>query len=192
MSGCASLCVCVCVCVCDCLSVCDMQVRVLLGGVFASTVRALIETPLELAKVRRQVNSTWHFRELYSGFSVTWFRCQGLMNTYFIVVDSLRRNYPDIFASKFLGPFLVSGCAATLGWWVVWPLEHMKSQVQGEYGRKQSVLARMRLVVRERGGFFALYRGLGPGTIRSFLANGSSMVVMMYAQRKVTQWGLRN
>ena len=169
-----------------------MQVRVLLAGLFASTVRSLIETPLELAKVRKQVNSTWQFRHLYSGFFVTWLRCQGLMNTYFITVDTLRRHYPDIFASTFLGPFLISGCAATLGWWVVWPLEHMKSQIQGEYGRKQSLGGRIRLVMRERGGFFALYRGLAPGTIRSFLANGSSMVVMAFAQRKVTEWGLRN
>jgi hypothetical protein len=57
--------------------------------------------------------------------------------------------------------------------------------------RQMSVIQRMKLVVRERGGYFALYRGIMPGTIRSFLANGTSMVVMATAQRKVTEWGLR-
>lgn len=50
----------------------------------------------------------------------------------------------------------------------------------------------MSKMVRERGGFLALYRGIGPGTIRSFLANGSSMIVMVHAQKKVTEWGWRD
>ena len=115
----------------------------------------------------------------------------GLMCTYFILVDSGRRHFPDMFSRPVLGPFLTSGLAATIGWWVVWPLENMKSQVQGQYGKSDvSVLTRIRQVYRERG-FLALYRGIGPGTIRSFLANGTSMIVMSYAHRKVSEWGLR-
>ncbi len=53
-------------------------------------------------------------------------------------------------------------------------------------------MQRIRFILRERGGVIGLYRGLGPGTCRSFLANGSAMVVMQYAQRKVTEWGLRD
>ena len=49
----------------------------------------------------------------------------------------------------------------------------------------------MSLVIRERGGFFGLYRGIVPGSIRSFLANGCAMIVMSYAQRKVSELGLR-
>ena len=55
-----------------------------------------------------------------------------------------------------------------------------------------SVLERMRRVMVERGGFLALYRGIWPGTIRSFLSNGSSMVVMVWAQKKVSEMGLRD
>ena len=164
----------------------------LISGLFAATVRSAIETPLEFMKVRGQTNQSWKFRQLYTGLGVTWLRCQGLMNTYFIIVDNIRRNHPEVFKVTFLGPFLVSGLAATAGWWVVWPFEYMKSQIQGGYGGKESTLKRMRKIVSERGGFFALYRGLAPGTIRSFIANGTSMVVMTYAQRKVTEFGLRN
>jgi hypothetical protein len=49
----------------------------------------------------------------------------------------------------------------------------------------------MATIIREKG-FFSLYRGIMPGTIRSFLANGTSMVVMTFAQRKVTELGLRD
>ena len=169
-----------------------VQLRVLAGGFFASTARSVIETPLEYVKVRRQTGQGWRFRDVYRGFGVTWLRTQGLMVTYFVLVDSTRRHAPELFSFPVFGPFLVSGVAATTAWWVVWPLEYMKSQVQGGYGPERSLLARMRMVVRERGGFLALYRGIGPGTIRSFIANGTSMAVMQWAQKKVTEWGIRD
>ncbi|KAK6188766.1 hypothetical protein SNE40_004878 [Patella caerulea] len=168
-----------------------LQLRVLTAGACASTVRAVIETPLEYAKVRGQTSQKWQLSKVYTGFGVTWCRTMGLMCTFFILVDSGRRHFPEHFKRPLLGPFLTSGIAATLAWWIVWPLEYMKCQVQCDYGQKVSVVQRMRNVIRERGGFFALYRGLMPGTIRSFLANGTSMVVMVTAQRKVSEWGLR-
>lgn len=168
-----------------------LQMRVLFGGLCASTARAIIETPLELAKVRRQTEQSWKLSQLYNGFGLTWTRTIGLMCTYFILVDSGRRHASDLFNRPILGPFLTSGLAATIGWWVVWPFENMKSQVQGQYGQSNvSVLSRMSHTIKERG-FFALYRGIGPGTIRSFLANGTSMIVMSFAHRKVSDWGLR-
>jgi len=58
--------------------------------------------------------------------------------------------------------------------------------------KMKTIMQRIRFILNERGGLIGLYRGLGPGTCRSFLANGSAMVVMQYAQRKVTEWGLRD
>lgn len=168
-----------------------LQVRVLLAGAAASTARAIIETPLELAKIRRQTGQTWQFKGLYRGFGVTWYRTMGLLCTYFILLDSGRRKFPDLFRRPILGPFLASGIAATFAWWVVWPLENMKSQVQGNYGKDLPVVVRMRLVIKERGGLSGLYRGIVPGSIRSFMSNGTSMIAMSWAQRKVSQWGLR-
>lgn len=57
--------------------------------------------------------------------------------------------------------------------------------------RNEPVMKRMHRVVMERGGYLALYRGILPGTMRSFLSNGTSMVVMVQAQKKVSEWGLR-
>ncbi|GAB1610652.1 mitochondrial ornithine transporter 2-like [Argonauta hians] len=170
-----------------------IQVRVLLAGAFAATCRAVIETPLEYAKVRGQVNRSWMLRNVYTGFGVTCCRTQGLLCTYFMLVDSGRRHFPEQFQRPLLGPFLTSGIAATLAWWIVWPVEYMKCQVQSGYGTQQiSVIQRMWRIMRDKGGFLALYRGIWPGTIRSFLANGISMTVMANAQRKVSEWGLRD
>ncbi|XP_040061607.1 mitochondrial ornithine transporter 1 isoform X2 [Ixodes scapularis] len=169
-----------------------LQTRVVVGGVIASTARAIIECPLEYAKISRQIGQTWTLRKVYTGFGVTWLRTVGLMTSYFIFLDSGRRHFNDYFQRPLLGPFLISGLAATAAWWIVWPLEYMKSQVQGHYGKNVSLLQRMRSVYSEKGGFAAMYRGLAPGSIRSFVANGTSMIVMSYAQRKVTELGLRD
>ena len=53
-------------------------------------------------------------------------------------------------------------------------------------------MQRVKFIVRERGGITGLYRGIAPGTVRGFFAYGSSMVVMQYAQRKATEFGLRD
>ena len=55
-----------------------------------------------------------------------------------------------------------------------------------------TVMQRLKFIVRERGSFLALYRGLGPGLYRSYFANGFAMIIMSYAQRKISEWGLRD
>ena len=50
---------------------------------------------------------------------------------------------------------------------------------------------RLAMTFREKG-VTGLYRGIGPGTLRSFLANGISMIMMSNAQKLVTKLGLRD
>ena len=52
----------------------------------------------------------------------------------------------------------------------------MKSQVQAGYGTTIPVYKRMMMIVKQRG-FFALYRGFIPGTMRSFAGNRIGMIV---------------
>ncbi|RNA43790.1 carnitine-acylcarnitine carrier [Brachionus plicatilis] len=171
-----------------------IEFRVILGGLMAGTVRALVETPLEYAKIKRQTESTWKLRDSFTGLRITWLRSQFLLPSFFIFLDSFRRHLDGVFRSPFLGPFIASGCASVMAWWIVWPLEMIKSQIQAGYLEEKNltVYQRIKYIVKKRGGFLSLYRGLAPGTVRSFIANGSAMVVMQYAQRKVTQWGLRD
>ena len=167
-----------------------LENRVIVGGLGGGTVRALIETPLEYAKISRQTLQSWKLQHVYNGFGITWFRSVGLLCTFFILYDSTKRFYPNLLTRPIFGPFLMGGVAATMAWWIVWPLEYMKSQVQGAYGKDLPVWKRI-AVVRERGGLFALYRGIVPGTIRSFFANGIAMIIMARSQQKMTEWGLR-
>jgi solute carrier family 25 carnitine/acylcarnitine transporter 20/29 len=58
--------------------------------------------------------------------------------------------------------------------------------------RNLTIIERAKFIVRERGGILGLYRGIAPGSLRSFVGNGSAMVVMQYLQKKVTELGLRD
>lgn len=60
------------------------------------------------------------------------------------------------------------------------------------YLRNMTILERAQFIVRERGGILGLYRGIAPGSLRSFIGNGTAMVVMQWLQKKVTESGLRD
>lgn len=169
-----------------------LEIRVILGGVTSGTCRALIETPLEYAKIRRQTGVPWKLRDSFTGLKVTWIRSLMLLPSYFIFLDTFRRKFDKVFRSNIMGPFIVSGCASSMAWLIVWPLENIKSQVQASYTKEKNLFKQVAFIIKERGGVMGLYRGISPGLIRSFLANGSAFVAMTYAQRKVTEWGLRN
>ena len=164
------------------------RLHALLGGLGGATARAVIETPLEYAKIRLQTQRDWKLRDVYKGFGITWLRTTIFLSSFFYLREAAKTRYPKELSHPILGPFLLGGVVATFAWWVVWPLELMKSQVQGSYnGSKNfSVLHRMRLVVSERG-LTGLYRGVFSGTLRSFFANGIGLIVYEYVQRRCLQ-----
>lgn len=68
----------------------------------------------------------------------------------------------------------------------MWPFENLKNQVQAGAGSDlpagTSTTERVRHILKNRGGFLGLYRGVGPGLLRSLMANGASMVVFSKCQ----------
>ena len=43
-----------------------LEIRVIGGGMMSGTLRALVETPLEYAKIKRQTGENWHIRDTYT------------------------------------------------------------------------------------------------------------------------------
>ena len=159
-----------------------LQLRVVLGGIASGISRAAIETPIDYWKIRRQVVKKMKYNEALSGLRVTMLGRAILLPVFFIYLEKARPYKEIVFGESPVGTFFFAGFCATAAWWTVWPLEYMKSQIQGGYGDQNLTLVqRLRSVVQERG-FFALYRGLGPGSIRSFIANGLSMTVMKWTE----------
>jgi hypothetical protein len=68
---------------------------------------------------------------------------------------------------------------------LVWPFEVLKNQIQAARGAADSETSwtrRARSVMAERG-VLGLYRGIGPGLLRAFVANGASMVALTHCQK---------
>ena len=165
-----------------------LQTRVVIGGVASGVARATLETPLDYWKIRRQVMKSMEYREALSGLQVTVLGRMMLLPIFFIYIEKARPYKEILFGESPQGTFFLAGLCATAAWWTIWPLEYMKSQIQGGYGGQNLTLAeRLRTVVRERG-IFGLYRGLGPGSVRSFFANGLSMMVMKWTEGHLTEY----
>lgn len=164
-----------------------LQLRVIAGGLAAGISRAIFEAPLDYWKIRLQIVKGWTLRDalLRPGFGVTLLRGSLLLTIFFIYFDSARRHTKNLFENP-IGTFIITGTCTTAAWVTVWPLEYMKSQVQGGYGDKdQPLFQRMKGIIHSKG-FFGLYRGIGPGCVRSFIANGVSMVVMKWVSENLT------
>ena len=167
---------------------------VIVGGVAAGTARTLVETPFELAKVRFQTGggvraatgllSLGQVAELYTGAAATWARGTVMLTFFFVFCDYSERAAPQLMARPLLGGFLKGGVCATLAWAIAWPLEVAKNKVQGAEGalyKGRSTLAIVRQVAATDG-LRGLYRGILPGALRSFVANGAGMAVYQFTQ----------
>lgn len=163
----------------------------LVSGFLGASSRAVIEQPIEYAKVKRQTGQTWLLREVYQGFFVQLPRTAGMMTIIFCEVDSLRRWTQGECLKKPQYQFLTWGGCSMVAFWCIWPLETLKNQVQAGTVIDGVRNATLRQRIAHMGGFLGLYRGILPGSISVFLRNGTAAIVMSCAQRKITEWGLR-
>mmetsp|Transcript_1107 Transcript_1107/g.2419 ORF Transcript_1107/g.2419 Transcript_1107/m.2419 type:complete len:259 (+) Transcript_1107:148-924(+) len=145
--------------------------QVVAAGFGGGIGRGLVEGPFEMVKVRRQVLTQWSAREIFSGSGTTLLRNSFLFASFAVYMD-ISKQVAD------LGPFLMGGICANLAWLTIWPLDVVKSRVQS--GRYEGIS--FAKVLREAWQSGELYRGLGPGLTRSFIANGSSMVVYRHVE----------
>jgi len=166
-----------------------LELRVIFGGIVSGTCRSIIESPFEFTKVRRQTNQQWEIKNLYLGYRVTWLKATGLMTTYFVIIDSFRRN-TRVFEYKSL-LFFVNGFAATLGFIVIWPFEIVKNKVQMQNKVKYSIFGELRNNIRNDGALKAMFRGAGPGLSSVFIRNGAAMIAMQRCQKFLAENGYR-
>lgn len=109
-----------------------------------------------------------------------------MLGSFFVFCDYFERFAPNLMAVPLLGGFIKGGLCATAGWAIAWPFEVVKSLVQGKDGHKYrglSSLAIMRQIVLAHG-ILGLWRGMGPGALRSIASNGAGMAVYQLTQNK--------
>jgi solute carrier family 25 carnitine/acylcarnitine transporter 20/29 len=161
-----------------------MQPRVIVAGILASSIRSVLECPFEYAKVKRQTGQKWDLRSAFHGFPTLYFRTVGLLTSFFMIVDTFNRK--TNLKNYRVGEFLTSGIAGSLAWTLIWPLENMKNIIQAETKNVGNTwIEKFNWIIKTHG-FHGLYRGIIPGVAGVFFRNGSSMVAMQYASRKLS------
>jgi hypothetical protein len=78
---------------------------------------------------------------------------------------------------------------ATAAWAVAFPFETTKSVIQadttGKYKNMSGATLKVMADIFRKRGIRGLYRGFGPGAGRSFVANGTSMIVYSWFQDRL-------
>lgn len=155
--------------------------QVVAAGFCGGIGRALVESPFEMVKVRRQVQTPIvesAFEFLRTGAVATLTR-NGFLFSSFVVYMDLARKADVSFVQS---PFLLGGVCASMAWITVWPLDVVKSRMQsGQYHNKKQMTEILIDVIRSG----HIFRGLVPGLTRSFVSNGSSMVVYKYVETQL-------
>jgi hypothetical protein len=65
--------------------------RVYLAGMVSGAARAVVECPLEVAKIRRQVGESWSFTGLYRGLGANMARNIPLLSSFFVFIEISKR-----------------------------------------------------------------------------------------------------
>ncbi len=169
-----------------------LEPRTILAGIAAGTGRAIIECPFEYSKVQRQTGQVWKMDKVYQGFNVVWIRACGMLTTYFVMVDTFRRN-TNAYKHPY-GIFFMNGLCAMIGFIAIWPFEITKNEIQSmsKVDNKVSVFGVMKSRVKNEGVYQAFFRGSLPGLSSVYIRNGTAMLVMLYTQRMLTYYGFRD
>jgi solute carrier family 25 carnitine/acylcarnitine transporter 20/29 len=146
-----------------------IDVRILLGGCAGGIARGLIECPFDVAKTTRQTGTSWRLRELTRGLGANIARNAPLLTFFFIFADQVKHfNIPQS-----LRGFVTGSVCATMAWLLIFPLDVIKSRKQATSGIGKSFLYIVKDIYKSHG-IRGFYRGIGPGMVRSLLANGFS------------------
>ncbi|XP_006837919.2 mitochondrial arginine transporter BAC2 [Amborella trichopoda] len=171
---------------------------VVLGGVGTGALQSLILCPVELIKIQlqlqkqasrglgpmgliRRIMEREGVKGMYRGLAVTALRDAPAHGVYFWTYEYTREHlHPgcrqceeNTTTTLTLGKMLVAGGVAGVASWVCcYPLDVLKSRLQGEPAAYTGILHCFRKSVREEGPA-VLWRGLGTAVARAFVVNGA-------------------
>lgn len=154
--------------------------HVVAAGWAGGVGRGLVEGPFEMVKVRRQLVSGWHFRDVFQGFGATLFRNSLLFSSFVIYLDIFKQQVEERRGTT-VTPFIKAGTCANMAWLTVWPLDVIKTRRQSGKFEGESLAWLLRDAIRKGD----LYRGLSVGMLRGFIANGASMEVYAIVEREL-------
>jgi len=149
------------------------------AGSSGGLIRSVVECPLEVAKVRRQVGVAWRWSSMYHGLAVTVFRNMSVIGLFWGFVQASAPLREALTDSPDTRSFLAGGGCSAAAWLVVYPADMAKSRVQSfaTSGSQAPHAVRVLADVARSSGVAALYSGLSAGLLRAIFANGVAFVV---------------
>lgn len=172
---------------------------VALGGVGTGALQSMLLSPVELVKIRLQLQNTgkslesekgpvrvakniWKnegLRGIYRGLGITVLRDAPAHGLYFWTYEYTREKlHPGCRKScqESLDTMLVSGGLAGVASWVFsYPLDVIKTRLQAQTPsslKYRGILDCLRKSIKEEG-YIVLWRGLGTAVARAFVVNGA-------------------
>lgn len=170
---------------------------VALGGFGTGAIQSLVLSPVELVKIRLQLQSSESqltgpsqvaraifkaegLRGIYRGLTITALRDSPAHAAYFWTYECLRENlHPGCRKNgqeTFATMLLAGGLAGVASWICCYPLDVIKTRIQGQTSssplRYSGIVDCFKRSVREEG-YNVLWRGLGTAVARAFIVNGA-------------------
>ncbi|GAA0175446.1 transporter [Lithospermum erythrorhizon] len=173
---------------------------VALGGFGTGAIQSLILSPVELIKIRLQLQRTTNevnsargpmdvarsilrregWRGIYHGLTITALRDAPAHAFYFGTYEYMReklhpgcrKNGQETFRTM----LIAGGLAGVASWMCCYPLDVIKTRIQAQSDssplRYNGIVDCFRRSVKEEG-YSVLWRGLGTAVIRAFIVNGA-------------------
>lgn len=171
-----------------------------ISGALVGPIASMISTPFELIKTQMQLDlnnasrknesrlfknsfhavTAIHFKHgftiLYLGHGVNTLREMLFLSTYFTSYEIAKKYCSDLFPSAISIP-LAGGISGATGWLVSFPLDCIKSNIQGRNFEnlsqtKSNFLTIGKQLLLEKG-IKGLYSGLVPSLLRAFVVSSS-------------------
>ncbi|CAF2209402.1 hypothetical protein IGI04_029203 [Brassica rapa subsp. trilocularis] len=174
---------------------------VALGGVGTGAVQSLLLSPVELIKIRLQLQQSNSgpislaktilrregLKGIYKGLTVTVLRDAPAHGFYFWTYEYVREMlHPGCRKSgeETLRTMLVAGGLAGVSSWVIcYPLDVVKTRLQqGGHGAYEGIADCFRKSIAQEG-YGVLWRGLGTAVARAFVVNGAIFAAYEVALR---------
>lgn len=171
----------------------DMQ-RTFAAGVCSGFVQSVVAAPVELLKIRLQVqvankglagyigprqqlSSLVRTNTLFKGLGITMARDMPFFGLYFLTYE----GFKGLFSRQkgFLGfepvsVLMAGGLAGVFGWLAVYPTEMIKGRFQADNKQLYSSVWKCISMTYKQEGYAGFYKGLSPTLVRAFLSNAAT------------------
>lgn len=170
---------------------------ILLGGVGTGAIQSLLLSPVELVKIRLQLQRTTSDRTsnsrgplevaraimrnegpkgIYRGLTLTVLRDAPAHGVYFWTYEYTREQFhPGCRKNgqeSFRTMLMAGGLAGVASWIACYPVDVLKTRYQAESQKYKGIVDCYRKSVKEEG-YKILWRGLGTAVARAFVVNGA-------------------